>query len=60
MDIDKQEKEVWHDLEQGRMDTAMAYEMLSVARDSGTFLSSRSLDLLALDSDEDRAAYVKR
>ena len=39
---------------------ARSHEALSTARDSGTFLSSRSLDLLALDTDEERAAYIAR
>ena len=80
VDIDKQERDIWADLEAGRLDVAEAYvanrgrlplvvrspvcahsyEMLSVNRDSGMFLSSRSLDLLALESDEDRAAFVDK
>ena len=61
VDIAVAEMEVWSDLKIDLVDVNTAVQRLAAARDGGVKLSSRSMDLLALEGDEcadERLDYV--
>ena len=61
VEIDPTEAEIWKGLraESDLEKVAQACEMLTAARDNGTPLSARSLDLLAIEDADSRFAYVE-
>ncbi len=59
VDIDDEESQVWASLAAGTSKPAGAVKALSAARDRGTALSSRSLDLLGLQTPAETEAYVE-
>mmetsp|Transcript_36912 Transcript_36912/g.115586 ORF Transcript_36912/g.115586 Transcript_36912/m.115586 type:complete len:596 (-) Transcript_36912:28-1815(-) len=60
VEIEAVESEIWEKLqsEPGGIDAAV--ESLEQARDAGTRLSSRSMDLLALETPDERAGFVEK
>ena len=58
VDIPQQEADIWNDLRNGVIDATAAVRRLADSRDLGTYLSSRSAELLTLTSEEKRAAFV--
>ncbi len=50
--------DVWNDFKAESMTVAAGVRVLSDARDSGTVLSARSMDLLSIESLSDRQLYV--
>lgn len=58
VDIASAEVEIWNKIKNENLSPSTAIKKLCEARDKGTRLSARSLDLIALDSDEARADYV--
>jgi Bardet-Biedl syndrome 1 protein len=58
VEIDRQELDVWNELQSSNITAANAYELLSVARDNGSQLSGRSMDLLQLNTEEEQNDFV--
>ena len=58
-EVDDEELNVWTKLAAGETDAKKGVQELAAARDKGIELSSRSLDLLGLESPPLRAAYVE-
>lgn len=58
--IDAQEAQIWRGLADGALDVASAVGQLESLLDSGVQTSSRTLELLLLDTEEERAAFVTR
>lgn len=56
--IDRSEAEVWTQLRNDKLDAQAAYDQLSAARDNGSQLSSRSLDLLSMESVKQKLDFV--
>ena len=59
VEIHETESSTWASLADGSMSATKATQALAAARDKGVQLSSRSQDLLGLESPEDRAKYVE-
>ena len=49
LDVDAKEIEVWESVRDGKLSTPDAFDELANMRDAGTVLTSRSLDLLAME-----------
>eukprot|EP00735_Rhodelphis_limneticus_P001522 TRINITY_DN12154_c0_g1::TRINITY_DN12154_c0_g1_i1::g.26505::m.26505 TRINITY_DN12154_c0_g1::TRINITY_DN12154_c0_g1_i1::g.26505 ORF type:complete len:585 (-),score=107.23,sp/Q3V3N7/BBS1_MOUSE/40.00/1e-141,BBS1/PF14779.1/2.4e-77,BBS2_Mid/PF14783.1/4,BBS2_Mid/PF14783.1/91,BBS2_Mid/PF14783.1/2.8e+02,BBS2_Mid/PF14783.1/3.9,PHTB1_N/PF14727.1/1.2e+03,PHTB1_N/PF14727.1/1.6e+02,PHTB1_N/PF14727.1/3.2 TRINITY_DN12154_c0_g1_i1:527-2281(-) len=58
MDVEQIEREVWEDLKQGRLDHFQAKDKLEEARDQGLKLTTKTIDFLAIEAPEARAAFV--
>jgi hypothetical protein len=58
VDIAPREADIWHSIKNENMNASTAVKQLCDARDAGTRLSARSLDLIALESETARSAYV--
>ena len=58
--LDAVEKDAWEQYANGQADAASTASVLSQARDSGTYLTSRSMDFLSFDDDAKRDEYGKR
>lgn len=54
IEINRVEKDIWEDVNSGRLDSTKAVELLIGSRDNGVQLSPRSLDLIALAEEHDR------
>eukprot|EP00640_Fibrocapsa_japonica_P000784 CAMPEP_0113937780 /NCGR_PEP_ID=MMETSP1339-20121228/4326_1 /TAXON_ID=94617 /ORGANISM="Fibrocapsa japonica" /LENGTH=585 /DNA_ID=CAMNT_0000940679 /DNA_START=147 /DNA_END=1904 /DNA_ORIENTATION=- /assembly_acc=CAM_ASM_000762 len=59
LDIDPVESGIWNELKNQRVDVPSAVDLLSSARDNGTRLSARSMDLLAIEDEAQRTEYVQ-
>ena len=49
LEVDAKEIEVWESVRDGKLSTPDAFDELANMRDAGTVLTSRSLDLLAIE-----------
>ena len=58
MDIARAEADIWSSIKNEGLSSVTAVKQLYETRDAGTKLSARSLDLLALESEAARTAYV--
>lgn len=58
MDIPAREVEIWNSIKNDNINATAAVKQLCDARDAGTPLSARSLDLISLESEAARVAYV--
>mmetsp|Transcript_13797 Transcript_13797/g.22981 ORF Transcript_13797/g.22981 Transcript_13797/m.22981 type:complete len:603 (+) Transcript_13797:119-1927(+) len=58
VDISPVEEDIWSSIKTDSLTVATAVKRLVEARDSGVRLSARSMDLITLDSDAARAAYL--
>ncbi|KAK3242964.1 Bardet-Biedl syndrome 1 protein [Cymbomonas tetramitiformis] len=58
VEIEQKETEIWGDLRSDKLDTQKAFDELSALRESGVGLTSRSLDLLAMEEVPAREAFV--
>lgn len=58
VDIAQAESDIWNSIKNENMNAATAVKRLCEARDSGTKLSARSVDLITLESETARNAYV--
>jgi Bardet-Biedl syndrome 1 protein len=58
VDIHPREADIWNAVKSENMNATTAVKQLCEARDAGTRLSARSLDLIALESEAARTAYV--
>mmetsp|Transcript_36995 Transcript_36995/g.44743 ORF Transcript_36995/g.44743 Transcript_36995/m.44743 type:complete len:613 (+) Transcript_36995:397-2235(+) len=58
VDIDPKENEVWADINVDKVDAAKAAEEITALRESGVTLTSRSLDLLAIEDPAARDEFV--
>jgi len=56
LDVDPKEMEVWEAVRDNKMSVADAFDELANIRDAGTLLTSRSLDLLAMEEGADVSA----
>lgn len=59
IEISQTEVDVWSDLRHGSLDIASATKALADARDSGALLSSRSAELLAIETEAGRIKFVE-
>lgn len=59
MELSKTETDIWSELKAGTLSGSDAVAQLSDAREKGTFLSSRSIDLLCMDNDPVRQAFIE-
>lgn len=58
MDIAQAESDIWNSIKSDNMNAATAVKRLCDARDTGIRLSARSVDLITLESEAARNAYV--
>ena len=58
MEIAAAEADIWNSIKNENMSASVAMKKLCEARDAGTRLSARSVDLITLESDTARSAYV--
>lgn len=58
MDIPAKEADIWNSIKNENMSASVAVKLLCEARDTGTRLSSRSLDLISIESETARTAYM--
>jgi Bardet-Biedl syndrome 1 protein len=58
IELSQIEIEVWNDLASGSIDSLNAVKTLTDARDNGVSLSSRSVELLSLDSDAAKISFI--
>ena len=59
VDVDPKEAAIWEALRVDRPDVATAVDSLVAAREAGTVLTSRSVDLISIEAQAAREAYVK-
>lgn len=60
IEISDAEQGIWSDLKTNTVDTNTAISLLAEARENGIVLSSRSADLIALESEDEREAFVEQ
>ncbi len=59
MELSKTETDIWTELKAGTLSGNDAVAQLAEAREKGTFLSSRSIDLLCMENDPMRQAFIE-
>jgi len=59
VDLSKAETEIWAEVKAGTLTATDAVLQLMDAREKGSILSSRSIDLLTLDSDASRQQFIE-
>eukprot|EP01038_Epipyxis_sp_PR26KG_P009508 gene9508-12808_t len=58
VEISQTEIDIWNDLKSDSINPIAAVKLLVEARDGGTILSSRSLELLSIDGEVPRATFI--